>query len=52
MLKQHLLHTGIGAAACPRHGCFVPHSVVDFHKGERCVLFSIEKLLFYDFFIE
>jgi hypothetical protein len=38
MLKQHLLHTGIGAAACPRHGCFVPHSVVDFHKGERCVL--------------
>jgi hypothetical protein len=28
---------GVGAAACPRHGCFVPHSVVDFQKGERCV---------------
>src|ERR1700683_3528882 len=38
MLKQHLLYTGIGAAACPRHGCFVPHSVVDFQKGERYVL--------------
>jgi len=32
MLKLHLLHTGIGAAACLRHGCFVPHSVVDFQK--------------------
>ncbi|KAH9833985.1 uncharacterized protein C8Q71DRAFT_711618 [Rhodofomes roseus] len=27
--------TGIGAVACGRHGCFVPHSVVDFQKGER-----------------
>ncbi|KAI0941523.1 hypothetical protein AcW1_003396 [Taiwanofungus camphoratus] len=27
--------TGIGATAYPRHGCFVPHSVVDFQKGER-----------------
>jgi hypothetical protein len=42
MLKQHLLHTGIGAAACPRHGCFVPHSVVDFQKGERCVLCPVK----------
>jgi hypothetical protein len=27
--------TGIGAAACARHGCFIPHSVVNFQKGER-----------------
>ena len=27
--------TGIGATACARHGCFVPHNVVDFQKGER-----------------
>jgi hypothetical protein len=27
--------TGVGACACARHGCFVPHSVVDFQKGER-----------------
>ncbi|KAI5998479.1 hypothetical protein EDC04DRAFT_2872174 [Pisolithus marmoratus] len=26
---------GIGATACAWHGCFVPHSVVDFQKGER-----------------
>jgi hypothetical protein len=35
LLRQHLIYTGIGAAACARHGCFVPHSVVDFQKGER-----------------
>ncbi|EPS98310.1 hypothetical protein FOMPIDRAFT_59073, partial [Fomitopsis schrenkii] len=27
--------TGIGAVACGRHGCFLPHAVVDFQKGER-----------------
>ncbi|KAG1783468.1 hypothetical protein EV702DRAFT_1176575 [Suillus placidus] len=27
--------TGIGGVACARHGCFVPHSMVDFQKGER-----------------
>ena len=27
--------TGIGAIACGRHGCFIPHSVVDFQKGEQ-----------------
>ncbi|KIN94246.1 hypothetical protein M404DRAFT_35256 [Pisolithus tinctorius Marx 270] len=27
--------TGIGATACARHGCFYPHSVVNFQKGER-----------------
>ncbi|KAG2078324.1 hypothetical protein BDR04DRAFT_998436, partial [Suillus decipiens] len=26
--------TGVGATACAHHGCFVPHSVVDFQKGE------------------
>ncbi|KAF9222205.1 hypothetical protein BS17DRAFT_796674 [Gyrodon lividus] len=29
--------TGIGAMACACYGCFVPHSVVDFQKGERQV---------------
>jgi hypothetical protein len=38
LLRQHLIHTGISAGACARHGCFVPHSVVDFQKGERYVL--------------
>ncbi|KAG1888830.1 hypothetical protein F4604DRAFT_1915893 [Suillus subluteus] len=27
--------TGIGGCACARHGCFVPHSMVDFQKEER-----------------
>ncbi|KAI6101379.1 hypothetical protein EV401DRAFT_2061384 [Pisolithus croceorrhizus] len=27
--------TGVGATACVWHGCFYPHSVVDFQKGER-----------------
>ncbi|KAI6097428.1 hypothetical protein EDD16DRAFT_1527596 [Pisolithus croceorrhizus] len=27
--------TGVGATACAWHGCFYPHSVVDFQKGER-----------------
>ncbi|KAI6030160.1 hypothetical protein EDC04DRAFT_2898558 [Pisolithus marmoratus] len=33
--KSNLQSTGIGATACAWHGCFVPHSVVDFQKGER-----------------
>ncbi|KAI6010225.1 hypothetical protein EDC04DRAFT_2871263 [Pisolithus marmoratus] len=33
--KSNLQSTGIGAIACAHHGCFVPHSVVDFQKGER-----------------
>ena len=32
---NNLEATGIGACACSRHGCFIPHSVVDFQKGER-----------------
>ncbi|KAG2148165.1 uncharacterized protein EDB93DRAFT_1240507 [Suillus bovinus] len=30
--QQKLEATGIGGCACARHGCFVPHSMVDFHK--------------------
>ncbi|KAI5997598.1 hypothetical protein EDD15DRAFT_2364364 [Pisolithus albus] len=33
--RGKLSATGIGATACARHGCFYPHSVVDFQKGER-----------------
>ncbi|KAH9914125.1 hypothetical protein B0H21DRAFT_782180 [Amylocystis lapponica] len=33
--RHKLEATGIGATACPRHGCFLPHAVVDFQKGER-----------------
>jgi hypothetical protein len=36
--------TGIGACACARHGCFIPHTVVDFQKGERYIL-SLERNL-------
>jgi len=38
--RQRLEATGIGGCACARHGCFVPHSMVDFQKGERSVLIS------------
>jgi hypothetical protein len=31
---HNLYATSIGACACGHHGCFVPHSVVDFQKGE------------------
>ncbi|KAI5987303.1 hypothetical protein EDD15DRAFT_2389608 [Pisolithus albus] len=33
--RGKLRSTGIGATACARHGCFYPHSVADFQKGER-----------------
>ncbi|KAG2150343.1 uncharacterized protein EDB93DRAFT_1103558 [Suillus bovinus] len=33
--QQKLEATGIGRCACAQHGCFVPHSMVDFQKGER-----------------
>jgi hypothetical protein len=33
--RRNLEATGVGACACARHGCFVPHSVVDLQKGER-----------------
>ncbi|KAH8091438.1 hypothetical protein BXZ70DRAFT_898857 [Cristinia sonorae] len=35
LARKNLASSGIGAVACVRHGCFVPHSVVDFQKGER-----------------
>ncbi|KAG1829450.1 hypothetical protein EV424DRAFT_1470721 [Suillus variegatus] len=34
MNRSNLQATGVGATACARHGCFVPHSIVDFQKGE------------------
>ncbi|KAG2100190.1 uncharacterized protein F5147DRAFT_747185 [Suillus discolor] len=41
--RQKLEATGIGGCACARHGCFVPHSMVDFQKdGISCVI------MFYD----
>ncbi|KAG1839346.1 hypothetical protein F4604DRAFT_1885303 [Suillus subluteus] len=33
--RHKLESTGIGGVACARHGCIVPHSMVDFQKGER-----------------
>jgi hypothetical protein len=33
--RHNLEATGIGGCACARHGCFIPHSMVDFQKGER-----------------
>ncbi|KAG1841465.1 hypothetical protein C8R48DRAFT_751179 [Suillus tomentosus] len=33
--RHKLEATGIGRCACARHRCFVPHSMVDFQKGER-----------------
>lgn len=39
--RKNLDATGVGAVACARHGCYVPHSVVDFQKGERFVWHNI-----------
>ncbi|KAG1833189.1 hypothetical protein DFJ58DRAFT_719464 [Suillus subalutaceus] len=33
--RHKLESTGIGGVACARHGCFVPHLMVDFQKGKR-----------------
>ncbi|KAG1717335.1 hypothetical protein EDB19DRAFT_1900345 [Suillus lakei] len=33
--RHKLKSMGIGGVACAQHGCFVPHSMVDFQKGER-----------------
>ncbi|KAG2057664.1 hypothetical protein BDR06DRAFT_877736 [Suillus hirtellus] len=32
--RSNLQAIGIGATACAQHGCFVPHSIVDFQKSE------------------
>ncbi|KAI6002338.1 hypothetical protein F5J12DRAFT_784056 [Pisolithus orientalis] len=34
---QQLASTGIGGCACAWHGCFVPHAMVNFQKGEQQV---------------
>ncbi|KAG1717874.1 uncharacterized protein EDB91DRAFT_1241029 [Suillus paluster] len=36
--RSNLRATEVGATACARHGCFVPHAVVDFQKGERALI--------------
>ncbi|KAI6141855.1 hypothetical protein BKA82DRAFT_115854, partial [Pisolithus tinctorius] len=33
--RNKLELTRIGGCACVRHGCFVPHAMVDFQKGEH-----------------
>lgn len=33
--RHNLEATGVGGAACPRHGCWIPHTCVDFQKGEH-----------------
>ncbi|KAI6147060.1 hypothetical protein BKA82DRAFT_3980311 [Pisolithus tinctorius] len=33
--RNKLESTRIGGCACVRHGCFVPHAMVDFQKGEH-----------------
>lgn len=40
-MQSHLLYTGIGGACCARHGCWVPHSIVDFENGEGYVPLTI-----------
>ncbi|KAL4061722.1 hypothetical protein J3A83DRAFT_4119082, partial [Scleroderma citrinum] len=33
--RNQLASTGISGCACARHGCFVPHAMVDFQKGRQ-----------------
>ena len=33
--RSQLASTGIGGCACARHGCFIPHTMVDFQRGEQ-----------------
>ena len=33
--RKNLDCTGVVGCACARHGCFVPHTMVDLQKGER-----------------
>ncbi|KAI6042078.1 hypothetical protein EDC04DRAFT_2564782 [Pisolithus marmoratus] len=35
--RGQLASMGIGGCACDRHGCFIPHSMVDFQKGKQQV---------------
>ncbi|KLO10987.1 hypothetical protein SCHPADRAFT_942388 [Schizopora paradoxa] len=33
--RKDLECTGVGGCVCARHGCVIPHSMVDFQKGEQ-----------------
>jgi hypothetical protein len=50
-VRCKLESTGIGGVACAWHSCFVPHSMVDFQKGERRANspFDIHNLTMQDF---
>jgi hypothetical protein len=47
--QKNLDATGVGACACARHGCFVPHTMVDFQKGEKYV-HGVVKSVFADIY--
>ncbi|KAI6041141.1 hypothetical protein EDC04DRAFT_2601891 [Pisolithus marmoratus] len=40
--RGQLASMGIGGCACARHGCFIPHSMVDFQKGKQELKYSQE----------
>lgn len=44
-MRQHILYTSIGGACCACHGCWVPHSVVNFERGERYALLAVSPLV-------
>ncbi|KIM63799.1 hypothetical protein SCLCIDRAFT_116668, partial [Scleroderma citrinum Foug A] len=35
--RSQLASTGIGGCSCARHGCFIPHAMVNFQRGEQQV---------------
>ena len=46
LIWQHLVYTGVGGACCARHGCWVPHSMVNFQKGEAYVPPRVDHIIF------
>ena len=46
LIWQHLLYTGVGGTCCARHGCWVPHSMVNFQKGEAYVPPRVDHIIF------
>ena len=40
LLLQHILYTGVGGACCAWHGCWIPHCVVNFERGEVYIFAS------------
>ena len=44
-LTKDLDATGGATCACGRHGCYVPHSFVDFQKGERWAFIEINHFI-------